>query len=419
MTWRSFVLRICILIVLLCCIYLAGRQGIAAWYFRKHTPEGIEAAIRWDPANAQYYDALGTLKHFYEDKGDPQEIVHLYQTATQLSPFDAHYWADLGAAYEWAGRREEALRAFQRAQQLFPHSPEINWRLANFYIRARDVPAGLRALREVLAGESVPRRDVFALATNATTDTRAVLDGMLPTRAPFYLDYLDFLAETNRLEGAEIVWARLLELNLPFELRRSFPYLDSLIQRHETAALVESWSALAKRFPDQIHLPAPAGNLVTNGSFEFEILDGGLDWRAAPIEGAVVSVDSVEAYDGVRSLRIDFDGTQNLDYWHVYQYVPAAPGTQYRFSGYMRVKGITTDSGPRFQIYDAYDMAKLFLSSENMVGASSWSERHFTFKTGPDTRLLVVRLARPASHKFDNHVAGTVWIDHITLEPTQ
>jgi hypothetical protein len=406
----------CLLIGLLFCIYLASRQGIAAWYFRKHTPEGMQAAVRWDPANPQYYDALGTLKHFYEDKGDAQEIVRLYETATRLSPYDAHYWADLGAAYEWAGHRDDALRAFKRAQQLFPHSPEINWRLANFYIRAHEIPEGLRALQEVLLGDSVPRRDVFALATSATGDTHAILEEMLPARAPFYFDYVNFLTETNRMDSAEQVWARWLELNLRFDLHQSFAYLDGLIRHRETGPLVESWSALAERFPEQIHPRVPAGNLVTNGSFEFEILDGGLDWRVEPLEGAIVSVDSLEAYDGVRSLRIDFDGTQNLDYWHVYQYVPVEPDTPYQFSGYMRVKGITTDSGPRFQIYDLYDMGKLFLSTENLVGTTNWSAQHLAFKTGPDTHILVIRVARPASRKFDNRIGGAAWIDHVALE---
>jgi carbohydrate binding protein with CBM4/9 domain len=409
----------CVVIGLLYCIDLACRQGIAAWYFRKHTPEGMQAAIRWDPANPEYYDALGTLKHFYEDKGDPREIVRLYQTATRLSPNDPHYWADLGAAYEWSGQRTDAFRAFKRAQELFPHSPEINWRLANFYIRARATPQGLRALREVLLGGSVPRRDVFVLATNATGDTRTILDEMLPASAVFYFDYLDFLTGANKMDSAEKVWARLLELNLPFDLRQSFGYLDALIQHRETGLLVDTWSALAKQFPEQIHPRAPAGNLVTNGSFEFEILNGGLDWRAARVEGADVSVDSLDAYDGVRALRIDFDGTRNLDYWQVFQYVPVEPNRQYQFSGYMRVKGITTDSGPQFQIYDSYDATKLFYSTENLIGTAGWSAQRVGFKTGPDTHLAVVRVGRPASHKFDNRIGGTVWIDHITLEPVK
>jgi hypothetical protein len=75
------------------------------------------------------------------------------------------------------------------------------------------------------------------------------------------------------------------------------------------------------------------------------------------------------------------------------QYVPVHPATLYRFSGYMRVEGITTDSGPRFQIYDAEAPSKLFLSTENLTGSSSWSPERLEFTTGPETRLLVVRLA--------------------------
>jgi hypothetical protein len=412
----TFAIRMCVVIGLLFCMYLAGRRGIGAWYFRKHTPEGMQAAIHWDPGNPEYYDALGTLVHFYEDKGDPREIVRLYETATRLSPDDAHYWADLGAAYEWAGQRGDALRAFRRAQELFPHSPEINWRLANFYIRGGQIPEGLSALREVLLGGSVPRRDVFALATSATRDTGAILDEMLPVSAAFYFDFLDFLTASSKIEDAEKVWARLLALNAPFELHQSFPYLDGLIQHRETGPLVEVWAALGKLFPAQIHPSVPARNLVVNGSFEFEILNGGLDWRVAPVEGAVVSVESTEAQDGTRSLRIDFDATQNLDYWQVFQYVPVESETQYQFSGYMRTKGITTDSGPRFQIYDAYEPSKLFYSTENLIGTTKWSAQQLKFKTGADTHLLVVRVGRPASHKFDNRIAGTVWIDDVILE---
>ncbi len=83
--------------------------------------------------------------------------------------------------------------------------------------------------------------------------------------------------------------------------------------------------------------------------------------------------------------------------------------------GYMRVQGITTDSGPRFQIQDAYDSSKLSLSTDNLVGTSSWSPQQLEFKTGPKTRLLVIRVVRPASRKFDNQIAGTVWIDRLSL----
>jgi hypothetical protein len=59
------------------------------------------------------------------------------------------------------------------------------------------------------------------------------------------------------------------------------------------------------------------------------------------------------------------------------------------------------------------------VSTGNLVGTSAWSEQKAEFKTKADTRLLLIRLARPLSSKFDNHIAGTVWIDGVSLSEGQ
>jgi hypothetical protein len=388
---------------------------VGAWCFRKGSPEAIQTAMRWDPANAEYYDALGTLMHVYADGGNSSEIVQLYQSATRLSPQDAQFWADLGDGYDWAGRSHDALDAFQHARHLFPNSPEINWRLANFYVRTGKIPEALDTLRMVLLEDGTAARRVFTLATNATRDKEAILE-ILPPEAPVFFDYLNFRIEKGDIAGAGQVWARVLQRNLPFDLREAFPYFDALIQHKDLGQLSETWSALAERFPAQIQRVAPGSNLITNGSFESDILNGGFDWRVMPTAGAVVGLDSVGALEGLRALRITFDGSRNIEYGHVFQYVPVQANTRYRFSGHMRAQGITTDNGPRLQVCDAYNTGHLFVSTENLVGTSGWSEQHVEFTTPADTRLLLVRLIRPVSNKLDNQIAGTVWIDSVRLD---
>jgi len=412
----TFAIRVCLAFSLLFCIYLLGRRGIADWYFRQESPTSIQAAIQWDRDNPQYHDALGTLTNFYGETKNLDASVASYESATRLSPYDAHFWSDLGAAYDWAGRTNDALSAFKRALRLFPNSPEINWRFANFAFRAHKTPEALSALQVVLAGNSPAHRDVFQLAVSATRDHRAILE-MLPRQASVFFDYLNFQLEAGSVTAAEEVWLRLLELKLPFDLPQTFPYLDALIQHREPGRLAAAWSALAERFPAQIGPLVNNSNLVENGSFEHDILDGGLDWRVVPVDGAVVSMDFEDAFEGSRALRIEFNGRRNLDFGHVFQYVTVQPNTRYRFSGAMRVKGITTDSGPRFEVSDAFEMGKLFLSTENTVGTSGWSSQQFEFKTKADTRLLILRVARPSSEKLDNLIKGTVWIDRVSLAP--
>jgi hypothetical protein len=413
----SLLLRTFLVCGLLYCMYLVARQAIGAWYFRKHSPQDIQTAINWDPGNPEYYDALATLTHLYSSGGNPAEVVRLCEKATQLSPHNAFYWSDLGAAYEWAGRDNDALRALSRARGLFPNSPEINWKAANFYVRTRRTSEALAALQEVLLEDAAKEHQVFVLAANSTSDNEKILDEMLPRRAPLILDYLNFQIESNQMETAGKTWSRLLEMKLPFELARSFPYLDALVQHRDVDGLTEAWAALCARIPQEVCARESGPNLITNGDFAFAPLNGGLDWRVVPVEGAAVSEDATTGVDGSKSLRVDFDGTHNLEYGHVLQYVPVRPGTVYTFSAYMRAQGITTDSGPRFEVLDAYDAAKLFSSTENVTGSSDWSPHRLELKTSADTRLLIVKIARPISHKFDNRLAGTLWITRVTLLP--
>jgi Carbohydrate binding domain/Tetratricopeptide repeat len=413
----SLAIRISLLFGLLFCMYTGARRGIGDWYFRKGSPASIQAAIKYDGDNPQYYDALGTLTNFYGNTRDLDASVAFYEKATRLSPYDARFWSDLGAAYDWAGRTNDALSAFERAIRLFPNSPEINWRFANFAFRTRRIPEGLQALRIVLAGSTPPHRDVFLLATRATRDHGAILEEMLPLQTSTFFDYLNFQIETGDMVAAEQVWKCTLQLKLPFDLRESFPYLDALIQHRDVDHLAAAWAALTERFPAQIRPRINAPNLITNGEFEFDILNGGLDWRVIPIEGATVSVDSQDSAEGSRALRIEFNGKHNLDYQHVFQYVLVKPNTRYKFSGSLRTNGITTDSGVGFQISDAFEAGKLSLSTGNVVGTNGWTQQQLEFETRADTHLLIVRTARTPSTKFDNQISGTVWINRISLTP--
>jgi hypothetical protein len=422
--------RAFLVICLLYCMYLAVRQGIAAWYFRKSTPQAMQTAIKWDPGNPEYYDALASVTHLYATGGNPSEVVRLCEKATELSPYNAFYWADLASAYEWVGRKDEALRAFARAHALFPNSPEINWKIANFYVRTGKISDALQSLKEVLLEDPARERQAFSLASNATADSEQVLQQMLPRSTSLLLDYLDFQVENNRMAPAAQTWPTLLELNSPFDPARTFAYFDALIQHQDVDHLTEAWAALSNRFPQQIGIRQSKPNLITNGNFAFASLNGGLDWRIIPAPGASAAVDASTAFGGSKSLRINFDGTQNLEYGHVLQYVPVTPDTTYKFSAYMRAQGITTDSGPRFLLQEAYDPAELVdvsskaanpmrfsISTENVTGTSDWSPHQLEFKTPANTRLLIVRVARPASHKFDNKLGGAVWIARVSLVP--
>ncbi len=409
------VLRCGIVLGLLYALYLVTTHAIARWHFAQSTPEELAKALEWDSSDALFYHARARAVQMSLEGARIHEVIRLAETAARLSPSRAQYWADLGGTYEWAGREGDAQLAYERARELFPNSPDINWKLGNFYLRAGEIPEALRAFRKALSGSPELRGPAYDVAWRAGVDSRTILQEMIPGDTEILFSYLDYLAETKRLDEAGQVWARFLERGGPITPRMCFPYFDALIAQQRADELRAAWSHLAERHAAISRSRTPERNLITNPGFESEILNGGLDWRIVPVRGVVARVDTLIRFDGARSLAILFDGTQNLDYGHVVQYIPVQPNTTYRFMGYLRTQGITTESGVRFAIEGSGDRAKLHLTTENTVGTSGWSPQQLEFRTGPDTRLLLLRVVRAPSHRFDNKISGTVWIDHVSL----
>jgi len=221
------------------------------------------------------------------------------------------------------------------------------------------------------------------------------------------------------MDEAGQTWARLLQSGSRLEPQAAFFYLDTLIQNKRVDELSAAWRALGVGPPAGNPSRRPDANRITNGGFEEEILNGGLDWRVIVVEGVVVSVDNLTFFDGTRSLRIRFEGQRNVEYLHVSQYVPVQPNSRYRFTAYVRTQNITTDSGPQIQVFDAYDTSRIAVATENLVGTRNWTPQQLEFRTSPETRLLVVRLVRSPSRKFDDLISGTVWFDHVSLVPIE
>jgi len=134
---------------------------------------------------------------------------------------------------------------------------------------------------------------------------------MIPEDSEILFQYLNYLVANNLLDEAAAGWAHILELDLYFEPTAAFPYLNALIRAKQVDALVAVWSVLQERNPVLIAPHPFEDNLVTNGSFESVILNGGLDWRVILLPAVVVRVDSTIFFDGTHSLEIRFEEKEN------------------------------------------------------------------------------------------------------------
>lgn len=207
--WFHVSWRLLLSLGLLLCMGLIAVRALAYWYSLGSAPEGLEKAMRLDPGNPQYPASLARFYLGSFERYDPGEAVRQFETATRLAPARAAYWAELGGAYELAGRPDDARRAYEQARRLFPNSPDINWQAANFYLRTGRIEDTLPALHKVLLGDPQLRQPAFDLVWRAGVEPGLILDRMIPEEAEILLGYLSYLVEKQRLDAAPPVWQRL------------------------------------------------------------------------------------------------------------------------------------------------------------------------------------------------------------------
>jgi hypothetical protein len=119
------------------------------------------------------------------------------------------------------------------------------------------------------------------------------------------------------------------------------------------------------------------------------------------------------ASEGRRSLKIIFDGKENVDFGHVYQFLSLKPMTEYELKVNMKTKGITTKSGLKIEISGvgpAFTKA-----SEPLTGDNEWKESVILFRTPAQSQGGLVKIRRERTDKLDRFISGTVWVDNFRL----
>jgi len=188
------------------------------------------------------------------------------------------------------------------------------------------------------------------------------------------------------------------------------PHAKTLLRRFEREARLTS----TLRSPHTVQIYD--FGVTDDGDFESDPAQSPFDWTFARTEGVEVTRDCTTTRSGECSLRIIFEGTQNLDFAAASQLTLVRPGS-YRFHAFIRTQSLTTDQGIRFRIFDAETPARLDVTFGQFTGSSPWAGVEHDLVVSPETRLLQVQVIRRPSMKFDNKIGGTAWIDELKLEP--
>jgi len=340
--------------------------------------------------------------------GDTARGLALFELGVRRDPASPYRWCDHAEALLAAGQRDRARRGLERGMQLGHDVGPILMRGVNFAYRTGDAAAALKHGRRLLDMTAVYNDAVFAVWDRMGLDTGRVLAEGIPAGGAAQA-YLRHAVERQSVPQAQTAWAWILEKRWADD-RLADEYARFLVGAGEPQAVVRAWTAWAgAREPGY-----PVANALFNGGFEREPAGTVFDWRMDPTEGASVQRDHTVAAEGRWSLRLEFDGSQNLEYAHVSQRAAVELG-RWRFEARLRTDAISTDEGLGFRIFDPEAPQRLDVFTERLTGTHEWTALAANFVTGPATRWIEVRVVRRASLKFDNKLGGRAWIDAVVL----
>jgi carbohydrate binding protein with CBM4/9 domain len=364
----------------------------------------LQRAVRLDPGNAQHRYTLGIHQLKLQS---PAAALPWLQSATLLNPHSAKYWIDLAAAEQLLGDSSGENAATNRALAVDPRSPGIAWQAANLFLAQGLVDDAMKQFRTVLENDPQLTWPALTIAWKIHPDVDSLLENVVPpaANAPF----LQFLLSKHETSAAAKVWETMYSLEQPVRRDDLLTYERYLFTHQDVSQAYLVWQQAAKLSDIAAYQPSPE-NLLVNGDFSLEILNGGFDWIHQPVEGVSVALDPSETHSGSRSLRITMDGP-GIANTGIAQMVAVEPNTRYDFSAFYKAKDMDGAGAMQFAVVDAYNATPLFMS-EDLRDADFWKNAGGSFTTPAGTQLVSVQLLRVPPGR---PIRGKLWIDGLRL----
>ena len=404
----------CFLVIFLC--LAVGYEIFTLWRGKVlgqkgFTKESLLEAAEVDPTNPEPFYKLGVLHQWNLLNLNVKESNAYLQKAIEKNPLEQDYWLNLAKGLLKMEEAKTSEKALENAISVFPTGYQGRWIAGNLLLQQGDIEKALPHFSYILTYYPNQSRSVYDVWTIANDDPDFMLEKLVPRDPSSLNQYLSYLYETGDKDAAIRAWNAKVSLGQNANRDESLRYVEFLISRSELNEAFRVWKAELR---EQDLAPSSDNHLITNGGFETgQIAGGGFDWRMSSVPGAEVSLDRSVAFEGKSSMRIKFNGKENVDFRHLYQYASLKPDTHYVLKARMKTKGVTTKSGLMLEVSG---VGPAFYGASNaLTGDNDWTELTVDFRTPAESQGGIVRVRRPATSKFDRLIAGEVWIDNVQL----
>ncbi|AHE99980.1 tetratricopeptide repeat protein [Thioalkalivibrio paradoxus] len=339
---------------------------------------------------------------------DPPAVDEALAWHLRHYPLDPWRWADRARLARLQDADPDAVLAhLDAALAAQPHNRELLWRAATITQQLGRVERTEEHLRDWLAGQPAGTHRALFVAMRWIDDPAQLLDRILPPGDPYLEAAIAAARQHGRLDLAAEAWERLSRPRPPGD-RALLDFVDLALAQgdHERAA----W-AWAETFPDYRY------GMVPNADFRHEPASPrGLHWRIRVPAGARVVLDPEHYFTEPASLRLDFDGTENLRLTAPSVRIPVPAGVErWTVSGHWRAEGLTTRALPYLSAWaDGGRRTRVDAPGSEF----DWQPFRVELDTPEGGRMLHLQLRRdPPARDFDRYLAGRLWLDALRVEP--
>ncbi len=344
------------------------------------------------------------------EPGGLDQAIAIDQELLAGDPAEPENWAGLGEALALAGRDEEAEKAYDTAIRLGPNRPDILMRVTNWAFETDRIDLATELVRKTLSLVRDYDQVLYRFLRLAGLSPEETMARAIPEERGPMASYFQTVIRTEGSGAAQVVWRRMAELNL-IETEDVPRYIAKLLEDGLQREAVEAQRSVAGD-----HDPEwPESNQVFNGGFEREPLGTALDWRIRPHNRVEMAMDREVKAEGEQSLRIRFEGGENIQFANVSQTLVLQPGAQYRLTAKVRSEKVTTDEGLRFEVRGRTDRERFTAETAPIRGDSDWKEVELLFRTPPDLDSADLVLVRRKTYRLASKIQGTVWVDEVRL----
>ena len=408
--------RLMIPLLVLFLAVLSGFYVVSLWlgsYPYGPTPsvERLLQANRLAPLNPDPYYRLGLFHQLEFHHIELQKSLEFFCGAVERNPLELEYWKGLAKIFQRMGEKETFERALRNAILVFPTGYSGRWAVGNLLLQQGDSAKALPHFSYILAHYPEQSGMVYDVWRRVTQDLDFLLENLIPKEPSAYSQFLLYLYQGGDKEAVKKVWQKRDSLGYKAKPPESIHHIDYLISHGDLNEAYRTFEAALRE--EGVPIP-PRENLIVNGGFEVDkVLGGGFDWRIDSIRGAEVSFDRTMRMEGKRSLKISFNGKENVDFSHVFQFVSWKPNHKYLLKAHLKTKALTTQSGIKLEIVGIGPA--FYRASETLTGDNDWRELSIFFETPQKSQGGIVKLRRERTDKFDRFISGTVWLDDVRI----